>query len=194
MADGRVLIAGGYDGAAVAYCEIYDPATNAVTLASAMPDGKARFAMVLLDDGRVLAVGGTASSSSYIYDPTDGTWGNTAAMVGIYGDNDYPECGAVRLVSGNVLASSSDAFGMTCLWSKATNTWAAAGTPSGTYMRTSAVMARLSDGSVLRTGGSDENSSASGVCRVYTEGVGWAAANALSVPRAYLGLGGCGKM
>ena len=57
LADGRVLVVGGAFNAGN-LAEIYDPATQAWTLAGPLNQGRADHTATLLSDGRVLAVGG----------------------------------------------------------------------------------------------------------------------------------------
>ena len=77
LADGRVLLAGGYDedGAPNTATEIYDPATNAWTLTDPLHTGRGEFALTRLDDGRVLATGGAeAGRTAEAFDPDSETW------------------------------------------------------------------------------------------------------------------------
>ena len=60
MADGRVLFAGGYgpDGTTTAVAEAWDPAASSFTASGSLSVARAEPEMTLLEDGRVLAVGG----------------------------------------------------------------------------------------------------------------------------------------
>lgn len=60
LPDGRILLAGGLDSAAVASAEadLYDPATDMWTALEPMPESRARGTAVFLADGSVLLVGG----------------------------------------------------------------------------------------------------------------------------------------
>jgi hypothetical protein len=59
LADGRVLVEGGFaPGSYTTETEIYDPATNAWTVASPMHEGRGEQTATLLTDGRVLVAGG----------------------------------------------------------------------------------------------------------------------------------------
>lgn len=88
LADGRVLVAGGSDGAgtALASAEIYDPSTGHWTLTGNMLAARSGLTLSRLADGRVLAVGGYSSpaspalASTEIYDPTTGLWSATAPL------------------------------------------------------------------------------------------------------------------
>ncbi|MCA8977693.1 MAG: hypothetical protein KDC98_23415 [Planctomycetes bacterium] len=98
--DGRYLFAGGVDGtgAAIAACEIYDPATDTFTAVANMRTIRAGHAAATMANGRVLVVGGTNNftdlltaaastlNTAEIYDPNTNTW--TAA----------PNIGGRRLV------------------------------------------------------------------------------------------------
>ncbi|WP_437787254.1 kelch repeat-containing protein [Sorangium sp. So ce1097] len=77
--DGRLLVAGGWTSippngvVSIASAEIYDPVSNAWTTVNSMNDARMGHAAVLLGDGRVLALGGSANgtllSSAEVYSP-----------------------------------------------------------------------------------------------------------------------------
>src|SRR5688572_1848669 len=74
LADGRVLLAGGENGAAVlSAAEIYDPATKTFSAAGFLVTARANHCATLLADGRVLVTGGTTQefmlASAEIFDP-----------------------------------------------------------------------------------------------------------------------------
>ena len=78
LADGRVLVAG--DGGPVnpwslsgQHAEIYDPVANVWVDAADMPSPSLGHAATLLDDGRVLLVGGPEKRTR-IYDPSTNAW------------------------------------------------------------------------------------------------------------------------
>jgi hypothetical protein len=107
LLDGRILITGGMvpaaapslGGPATANCEIYDPATNALSPTGAMLAGRMGHALSLLADGRVLASGGfadwtdagpnfvarlgTVQNTTEIWNPATGTWSAGPTMASV---------------------------------------------------------------------------------------------------------------
>src|SRR5882724_7527327 len=77
LADGRVLITGGRDGAGtiVATAEIFDPATETSTAVGTVVTARVSHTATLLPNGRVLIAGGTGAigslSSAEIFDPAN---------------------------------------------------------------------------------------------------------------------------
>jgi hypothetical protein len=88
LPDGRVLVAGGGNGAPIfATTEIWNPATGTFTAGPAMSVPRALHSSVRLADGRILVAGGTSVSdgafalaSAEIYNPSTGTWTPTGSM------------------------------------------------------------------------------------------------------------------
>lgn len=85
LPDGRVLVAGSeagtpYGGLPKLWggggtsAEIFDPAANVWTEAAPMPVASTQHAATLLDDGRVLLVGGNPERRTRIYDPKSNAW------------------------------------------------------------------------------------------------------------------------
>lgn len=90
LADGRVLVAGGYvppkgpcaqacTGTEVATSWLFDPTTNEYRATGSMKEPRAGYAGVLLHDGRVLVIGGLGCSgvpmaSAEVYDPAKGAF------------------------------------------------------------------------------------------------------------------------
>jgi hypothetical protein len=88
LPDGRVLVAGGYDGATfLKSAEVFNPATNAFTAVNNMAAMRDGAAAAPLPDGRVLVAGGYYYDgadhylkSAELYDPATGTFSATGDM------------------------------------------------------------------------------------------------------------------
>ncbi|MEP6638489.1 MAG: kelch repeat-containing protein, partial [Chloroflexota bacterium] len=164
--DGRVLVVGGgtstTNKASTATAEIYDPASRKWTRTASMATARSYHTATLLEDGRVLVVGGRATyvgggtvlASAEIFDPRTGRWSAAAAMP----TRRYVHA-AVRLGDGRILVAggwSSTVLDARSLQSAAifdpkTGEWA----PEGdmTTGRAQFAMASLPDGRVLAVGG-----------------------------------------
>ena len=163
LADGGVLIVGvGDDGEGVAI--VFDPKEDSWELLQGSLAGRGVPNMVLLDDGRVLAVGGAdLSSSGYsldpsdaveIFDPRTGDWTQAAAM-----PESALEQSLAALRGGLVLAAlprgsdSSDSPSV-FLYDPAADAWRATAPnqPADYDSAVVSVIAALRDGRALATG------------------------------------------
>jgi hypothetical protein len=164
LADGRVLVAGGYDGndAALASAELYDPKTGRFTATGSLAIPRGLHTATLLADGRVLIAGGGPASwvssppgpylaSAELYDPKTGTFSPTGSMTTTREGHT-----ATLLADGRVLiAGGTDTNGHGVasaeLYDPKTGTFSATGpmtTARGFHTAT-----LLSDGRVLIAGG-----------------------------------------
>jgi len=103
LADGRVLLAGGYGDAPqiLSSAELYDPASRAFVRTGDMAAVRRLQSATLLPDGRVLIAGGFGPaplSSAELYDPATGIFTPTGAMVDAQGGQT-----ATLLANGTVL-------------------------------------------------------------------------------------------
>jgi hypothetical protein len=88
--NGNVLVFGGYNGYGLnpyyyRSAEIYTRSTNSWTYTDSMAEARTDFASVILNDGRVLAIGGSNLNASVLstcewYDPLTKKWSGAPAM------------------------------------------------------------------------------------------------------------------
>jgi len=77
LGDGRVLVAGGYNGEYLSSLEVFDPSTKRFRQAGSLVEARSGQTATLLPDGRILFVGGvgrgwTFLRSAELYDPATG--------------------------------------------------------------------------------------------------------------------------
>jgi hypothetical protein len=174
--DGRVLLIGGANqtGTVLASCELYDPATNSFSATGSMGTPRILHGACLMADGRVMVAGGTSTltpdvtaaitgtlNSAEIYNPTSGTWTNTA---NIGGQRLAP---ALSLLStGQVMVSGGvqvgfffgipiSAVSTTAVqrWNPANGTWSSGASMAQGRAGHQYNQVTLNDGRILMTGG-----------------------------------------
>ena len=118
LPDGRLMVAGGqWNGGTGLSAEIFDPLTRRLSPAASLLRPRTELVLVVLEDGRVMAVGGDGgfgSQTCEIYDPVANTWTLAASL-----PHDGT-VGAVRLLDGRVLATGPR---WTSLYDSAADTW-----------------------------------------------------------------------
>jgi N-acetylneuraminic acid mutarotase len=90
LGNGHVLVVGGWAfttsfDASLETAEVYDPASNGWTPTGSMAAGRARFSLVSLNDGRLLAAGGVGPTyhmlaTAELWDPGTGHWQATGSL------------------------------------------------------------------------------------------------------------------
>jgi len=169
LSNGRVLATGGrihtgpgyYDYGAIAFADLYDPATGKWRATGTMTISREDHTASLLANGQVLVAGGTTVNfngvtvaSAELYDPTTGNWTATGSV--LQGRERHT---ATVLQNGQVLAAGGDyydgvnaGFLTECeLYDPALGTWSA--TASMSTPRYGARAALLPNGRVLEAGG-----------------------------------------
>jgi N-acetylneuraminic acid mutarotase len=158
MPNGKVLVAGGYNGSYLSSAEVYDPVSNTFTGTASMSSARRGAVAVLLSDGRVLTAGGSDANGSYIasaeiYSPETGTWADAAPMSAVR----YVQT-MTLLPNGKVLVAggyNGSFLSSAELYDARTNTWASAGNMSKARYGHTATL--LSSGKVLIAGGQNSN-------------------------------------
>ena len=156
--DGRVLVAGGENGAFMySGAQLYDPATDRWTPAASMPRPRTQFLMTTLPNGLVLAVGGLesrgdVSRTSLLYDPLLDRWTEGPTLA-------YPRVlsALATLPNGDVLiiGGQKGASGTAERYDWRAERFVYAGLLA--EPRFAATAAALPDGSVALVGGLPEN-------------------------------------
>jgi hypothetical protein len=176
LPDGRVLVAGGWDGSGpTATAEVYDPRADRWTRVGDMSVPRASGIAVPLEDGRVLVVGGGQGrlgnlASAEIFDPVTSAF----SPVGSAATNHYL---ATRLADGRVLLTGGeDADGSILATAEildpATGAFEATGSMATARVKHAAAL--LPDGEVLVIGGSDTRGYAArfSTTEIYDPGTG----------------------
>ncbi|WP_413568370.1 Kelch repeat-containing protein [Bdellovibrio sp. HCB117] len=167
----KILVAGGaYDASpisattALTSVEIYDPETGVWSQAENLPQARLGHTATLLQDGKVLLIGGTTANDSSaclnttaLYDPTSGTWSTAASLTTgrCYHTATLLKDGRVIVMGGrttntNVLTTSNYSNSVE-IYNPATNVWTSATAMSAARAYHSAVL--LKNGKILIVGG-----------------------------------------
>jgi Bacterial Ig-like domain (group 2)/Galactose oxidase, central domain len=172
LPDGKVLIAGGADqdptGTGLATAELYDPNAGTFTLTGSMSVGRYLHTATLLQNGKVLIVGGALTSTSNpvataeIYDPATGTFTLTGSMATARERHTATLLadGTVLIVGGTTSTGSGDLQPTATVEVYNPSTGSFSVTGSMVEARSYHTATLLPSGQVLVAGGGTENSTA----------------------------------
>jgi hypothetical protein len=157
LADGRVLILGGYDSGPVLSAELYDPATRSFTATGSLIIQRHSYAATLLANGKVLITGGNDDANhdttAELYDPAVGLFTTTGVMVTLRRGHTATllPSGVVLVVGGANGDFLVSALASVELYNPVTGQFTrAADLQTGRFAHTATL---LSDGTVLVVGG-----------------------------------------
>lgn len=160
---GKVLVAGGTgsDGVtSLSSAEIFDEATGTWTPTGSMNVGRGEFANGVLQDGRVMAVGGittdgTPIAAAEIYNPATGTWTLTGSMGTVRNDLSVVvlQDGRVLAAGGGMGSEELPRYASAEIYDPATGIWSPTGSMTAPHSETEYAGLLLPDGRVLVPGG-----------------------------------------
>ena len=178
LPDGKVLIAGGYNGSSLDSAEIYDPGTGTFSHASNTLSAARGFGTTtVLQDGRVLLAGGgayddtTNLTTADIYNPSTGMFTPTGSM-----HVQRASMTATLLANGKVLIAGGMASdGVTRLasaelYDPVTGTFTQTGNMN--YATDDGVAVRLPNGKVLMAGGGNGGATSLATAELYDPATG----------------------
>lgn len=178
LPDGRVLVAGGFNGANLSSAEIYDPATGTWSAAAnGLSAARGFGTTTILANGQVLIAGGGNYDNSggvtnaEIFDPATNTFTPTGSM-------HAPRTAAVAtlltngkvLVVGGMAPDGSTRIASAELYDPGTGTFTQTG--SLAEARDAPVIARLGNGKALVTGGGNGGASSIATSELYDPSTG----------------------
>jgi hypothetical protein len=186
LANGKVLVVGGFNGSSIGGSELFDPASGTFTPTDPISPVRQYHTATLLANGKVLVAGGysnnAATASAEVYDPATGLFTATGNLVSARSDHS-----ATLLPNGKVLIVGGR--NLTTYLSTAELYDPVAGTFTATA--NSPVVARathtatlLGNGKVLLAGGFKASNLASAELYDPTAGT-FTATGSMTAPRAY---------
>ena len=189
LSDGRVLVSGGQNTAALASAEVFTPASGTWRAAGTMAAPRYSHAAARLPNDTVLISGGYNSTSGYLagaelYNPVSNTWSATGAMLTPrYLHTMTPLNNGRVLITGGY-NTTNGYLAAAELYNPATGTWST--TAPLSTLRGYHTATLLNNGKVLVVGGRGNSSSSFlATAELYDPDTGtWSAAGVMSSPRA----------
>jgi N-acetylneuraminic acid mutarotase len=163
LRNGKVLVAGGFDGGYLASVELYDPASNTWLAAGLLANARSDHSATLLPDGKVLVAGGYKGmevvggesigiylASTELYDPASNSWTAGAALATARAAHTATlmQNGTVLVAGGTGNAGNHSSAE---IYRPQGNAWTAAGALASPRQRHTATL--LPNGKVLVAGG-----------------------------------------
>jgi N-acetylneuraminic acid mutarotase len=184
LANGKVLVIGGFNGSYLASAEVFDPTTGSWVATGSLATGCHGNTATLLPNGKVLVTGGYTGgylSRAELYDPATGAWTGTGALNAARAYHT-----AILLSDGKVLiAGGYNSGGYLAgaeIYDPGTGTFSVTGSLSVARARQSATV--LPNGKVLVAAGT--NGSHLSSAEVYDPAAGtWAATGGLATARSF---------
>ena len=194
LANGKVLVTGGYNGNILSSAELFDPTTGIWTPIGSLNNARDGHTATLLPNGQVLVAGGYNGSnylnSVELFDPASETWTTTNSL-----NNARDGHTATLLPNGQVLVaggttnymvSASTVLASAEIYNPANGTWTPTGSLNGARVWHTATL--LPNGQVLVAGGTTNLNSSSASYLSSTEIYNpingtWTVTNALNTAR-----------
>jgi Galactose oxidase, central domain len=205
LPDGRVLVAGGYNGRLIQLTnpprqgiqilpltssQLFNPTSSTWTTGPALAHSRFGHSAVALKGGRVLVVGGADRqdpvrllNSAELFDPAAGRWLSAGSIGAPRTQFTLTALADGRaLLAGGLAADGSTVLSSTQLYDPAKNLWSSG--PGLANARTAHAAAALADGRVLVTGGADLVGRLASSELLDTPANSWSATGALATPRS----------
>jgi N-acetylneuraminic acid mutarotase len=196
LANGKVLVAGGYSapGVVLAGSELFDPDTGTWSPTGALGSARQFHTAALLPDGRVLITGGLGAdfsvlSTAELYDPAIGSWSSAGTMnsARVFHTTTLLNNGEVLVAAGsNTNLPTPPSFTplrSAELYDPTNGSWTATGDLITARVVPSETL--LPNGKVLIAGGGPDDERAFDKAEVYDPVTGqWSATGSMTVPRA----------
>lgn len=191
--NGRILVTGGNQGAAVATCELYDPTLNVWIVLPTMSVARFGHIAVKLNDGRVLVTGG-GSATAEIYNPTANTWTTVAPSSVNRVDGQGIKLNNNTVLVGGGYTNTADPTTSTAVcevYNPYVNTWETVGSLATARHGHKFILTNVlsGDGRVIAFAGSTNNTVPLSSIEIYEPSTRlWASGASMATGRFYFGI------